>query len=99
MASSVDEKTKQKIVSLVSVVFPRAKIYLFGSRARGTHSPTSDVDIAIDDGGQVSYLEVEEVKNIISASDVGPTVDVVDFHSVPEVMRKKIEKERVVWKS
>ena len=41
-------KEKDLIVGLLSVIFPDAKIYLFGSRARGDYKPESDIDLAID---------------------------------------------------
>ncbi len=41
MRFPVEEKSKAKIIALIS----DAKIYLFGSRARGTNSPWSDIDL------------------------------------------------------
>lgn len=51
-------KEQNLIVKLLSVIFPEAKIYLFGSRARGTHKVTSDIDLAIDAGHPLSSLDL-----------------------------------------
>jgi len=34
----LDEKTKNKIIAVISALIPDAHIYLFGSRARGTNA-------------------------------------------------------------
>lgn len=47
---TIDEKTKHKIIAVISALMPDVKIYLFGSRARGTNSRTADIDIALDGG-------------------------------------------------
>ncbi len=41
---------KDKIIKVIEIFYPNAKIYLFGSRARGTNEEQSDIDIAIDAG-------------------------------------------------
>jgi predicted nucleotidyltransferase len=47
-------KEKEIIIRLLDALFPGVKIYLFGSRARGTHRPTSDIDLALDAGRELS---------------------------------------------
>lgn len=44
---------------------PNAKIYLFGSRARGTHKVTSDIDIALDAGRKLDMLELAQARNVL----------------------------------
>ena len=41
------EKAVRRFLSLIEVDFPVEGAYLFGSRARGSHGPDSDVDIAV----------------------------------------------------
>ena len=92
------EETKNKIVALLSALFPTSKIYLYGSRARGDNTQTSDYDIAIDSGKEISRFKIAEAKSILEATNIPCTVDVVDFHSIPEEMKHNIEREKVVWK-
>lgn len=98
MKSGIDEKTKQKIVALISALIPKAKIYLFGSRVRGKHSQWSDIDLAIDTGEKVSHLIVGEVIGVLAGSDIPYKIEVVDFHSVSKEMQQSILDERILWK-
>jgi len=41
-------KEQEIMVKLLQVLFPQVKIYLFGSRAKGTNAPESDIDLALD---------------------------------------------------
>lgn len=90
---------KQKIVALISALVPKAKIYLFGSRARGTHSPGSDIDIALDAGEQLPFSLVGEVRSILEATNILYKIEVVDFHSVSDDMRASILDEGILWKN
>ncbi len=39
-------KYKDGMIKIIEIFFPHAKVYLFGSYARGTNKPGSDIDIA-----------------------------------------------------
>ena len=95
----ITEETKNKIIALAAAIRPNAKIYLFGSQARGTASQSSDIDIALDEGQRISRFDIAEIKEIIEASRIAKRVDVVDLYSVPEGMREEIIKEKIVWKN
>lgn len=68
------------------------KVILFGSRARGTHTERSDIDIAVNGGDFDSfYWEIKE--NIYSLL----TFDIVDLDSgVSDKLKKEIEKDGVI---
>ena len=78
--------------------FPQAKIYLFGSYARGDFTRSSDVDIAIDNGQPISLVEKAQIANMIDILNLTQHVDVVDFQSVPEPIKEKIIREGILWK-
>lgn len=92
-------REKETIVGLLSVLFPHAKIYLFGSRARGNFKAASDIDLAIDIGHPLSSLDLAKAQNIIEALNIPQKVDIVDLRSVPETMRNIILNEGIIWKS
>ena len=95
---TLDEKTKQKIIAVISALMPNVKIYLFGSRARGTNSARADIDIALDGGKPLAIEDVDEIKGMFKESNIMYHIDIVDFHQVSELMRNEILKERVIWK-
>jgi len=99
MAFEVSEQNKQKIIALISVIIPEAKIYLFGSRARGKNAEWSDIDLALDIGHQIAQLSMIEVKDVLEATNLPYKVDVVDMYAISDEMKKLILKDRVIWKS
>jgi len=96
---SLEPEYKNKILGILIVLFPDAKIYLFGSRARGTHSDRSDIDIAIDEGQVIRPGRVGEAVGMFSESNIPYKIDIVDFYSVSDDMQYFIKKEGIVWKS
>lgn len=95
------EKSKHKIIAIISALIPQAKIYLYGSRARGTAHEWSDIDIAIDAGNELPQLEIGEVRDLIAELNIPYTVDIVDInsHLLPEPLKVAIRRDRVLWKS
>ncbi|MCI5687975.1 MAG: nucleotidyltransferase domain-containing protein [Emergencia sp.] len=68
------------------------KVILFGSRAKGTHTERSDIDIAVIGGDFDSfYWKIkEEVHSLLS-------FDMIDYDaSSSEQLKKEIEKDGVV---
>lgn len=90
---------RTRIVKIVEIFFPEAKVFLFGSRARGDYDVRSDFDIALDIGQRLPLEEKAQIRNMIEALNIPQMVDLVDFNSVPQKMKDAILKEGVVWKS
>ena len=95
----LEEEYKKKIVGILSVLFPDATIYLFGSRARGTARERSDIDIAIDAKDKLRPARISEARDMLAESNIPYTIEIVDLHSVSESMRDNILKEGIIWKS
>lgn len=68
------------------------KVVLFGSRARGTHSERSDIDIAVSGGNTAEFsLEIDEKAHTLLMFDV------VDFDGyVSEELQKEIGRDGIV---
>lgn len=94
----LDEKNKQKIIAIISVLIPEAHIYLFGSRARGTNAQYADIDIALDAGKELSNVDVDEIKSMLNESNIEYKIDIVDIYQVSDLMRQQIMQEKVIWK-
>lgn len=95
---NIKSEHKDKILAVLSALFPDARIILFGSRAKDTHAAYSDVDVAIDMGSSIEPVYIGEARDMFSESTLPYKIDVVDFWSVPENMKKLILQEGVVWK-
>ena len=95
---NITAQDRDKITRLIIALIPNAKIYLFGSRARGTHSPFSDIDIAIDAGEELPLVTIDEAKSVMAASNLLYHVDVVDLNSIAEDMQSLILQEGIAWK-
>jgi predicted nucleotidyltransferase len=89
---------QEKIIKIISIFFPDATIYLFGSRAKQTHTESSDIDIAIDIGHPMPITPRAQIVSMIDVLGIPQEVDVVDLRTVPEAMRNAILKEGIVWK-
>ena len=94
----IDETSKHKIIAIISALVPDATIYLFGSRARGTQSKWSDIDIAVDARHPISRFVLGEIMSIFEASNILYKIQVVDINSVNEAMKTSILRDRVLWK-
>lgn len=90
---------KDSIIKIISAFYPDAKIYLFGSYARGQDTSTSDIDIAVDTGRRLDLREWQFLWNLLDALPTVQKIDLVDMYRIPETMRQGILKEGIVWKS
>jgi predicted nucleotidyltransferase len=90
---------KNALVALVRAQIPGGKIYLFGSRARGTHSRSSDFDIALDTGAPIDSYLIGLIKESIENSNIPFFVDIVDFQRLDTQMQHEILEEGIVWES
>lgn len=88
---------KNEILAIITKHVPRAKIYLFGSRAKKTNHPGSDIDIAVDAGFVLDRHLIGDIKEEIENSTIPFFVDVVDLQAVSEQMRDQILKDGVLW--
>lgn len=92
-----EEKYKKQILTIIRKHFPSGAIYLFGSRARRSNWPESDVDIALDFGRMIDYSVIARIKEDLENTTIPFTFDVLDVHDVGVEMQESIEKEKVLW--
>ena len=99
MTQNSNVPLQETMIQLLTVLFPSATIYLFGSRARGDHTERSDIDIAIDLGREMEIREIAKARGVLEGLNLPWKIDVVDMHSISDVMKKCILKEGIIWKS
>jgi len=96
---SLEPEYKKKIVGILTVLFPKAKIYLFGSRARGNHGQKADIDIAIDEKKEIVPGRIGEASDMFAESNIPYKIDIIDLYTASDIMRELIFKEGILWKS
>jgi predicted nucleotidyltransferase len=74
---------------------PDAKVWLFGSQARGQARSNSDIDLAIEEESAIGAGRLSRLRDALEFSDLSARVDVVDWHSVSPGFRELIRRDRV----
>ena len=88
-------KNIDELKALLITSFPQEKIYLFGSRARGTASPYSDYDIAIE--GEASLKQrISLIQAEIEESTIPYKIDLVELSKAP-YLREVVQEEGILW--
>jgi predicted nucleotidyltransferase len=88
-------KTIDELKNLLIKSFPKEKIYLFGSRAKGTASIYSDYDIAIE-GSHSLKKRISIIKTHIENSSIPYKIDLIELSKAP-YLQQIIKKEGIVW--
>lgn len=78
---------------------PRYEVWAFGSRAKWTAKPYSDLDLAVITDQPLSLAVSAALVDDFSESDLPWRVDVVDWATTSESFRKIIERDKVVLQS
>ena len=71
------------------------KVYLFGSRARGSNRPYSDVDIAVDSEVDIRR-DLLILRELLEESSFPYKVDLIDLKGAP-YLRETVEREGIRW--
>jgi predicted nucleotidyltransferase len=69
------------------------KVSVFGSRAKGTHRATSDLDLAVDGGGPITMATRAALEFAFSESALPYRVDIIDLATVDRRFRQAIASE------
>jgi predicted nucleotidyltransferase len=68
---------------------------VFGSRAKGTHRETSDLDLAVDGGAPMTMATRAALEFGFSESALPYRVDIVDLATVDQTFRQATASESV----
>ena len=71
------------------------KVYLFGSRAEGKHTPYSDIDLAFESKEDIGK-KLSQLKYILEESNLPYKVDIVDLKNAP-YLKETIKKRGKRW--
>ena len=75
---------------------PQNAVWAFGSRAKWTAKPFSDLDLAIITDQALDWSDSAALADDFSESDLPFKVDLVDWAATSEAFRKIIERDKVV---
>ena len=75
---------------------PQYEVWAFGSRAKWTAKPHSDLDLAVITDQPLPLKTSANLSDDFSASDLPWKVDVVDWATTRASFRKIIERDKVV---
>lgn len=95
----VEPRYQEKITQIINSYAPTCSIYLYGSRARSTQQPGSDIDLALDNGAPIAANTLMHIRMDLDETTIPLTIDLVDVHTVDQKFLKIIKKDWVTWKT
>jgi predicted nucleotidyltransferase len=72
------------------------RLFVFGSRARGTARTGSDIDLGIEGPSPVPYATLAAIREELEDAPTLHSVDLVDFLRVPQKFREIARERRYV---
>jgi predicted nucleotidyltransferase len=88
---------KTKLIEIVHKHIPGCRIFLYGSRARGTHAQGADYDIALDAGEKIQRSTIWEIQDDIENSNIYVFVDILDINNTSPNFLTEITKDFISW--
>ena len=85
----------KKIILTILKDYEVRRAALFGSYVRGDMKESSDIDILVDIGADISLLDFIGLKQKIEEA-LGRKVDLVEYDALKPLLRERILKEQVV---
>lgn len=84
------------ILEQLKLHLPKATVWAFGSRVKGSHRPASDLDLAVLCDKETAKKQLPKLNEIFVESDLPFKVQLLDFNRLPENMRENIKNNYVV---
>jgi predicted nucleotidyltransferase len=94
----IEDDVLSEIKDILRGVLPvGAKVYVFGSRATGIRvKPYSDVDLALDKGGEVMPSEImSSLRMKFEFSSLPYRVDIIDLNAITDNFRNIIQNDLI----
>ncbi len=87
------------VCEILSRIIPdKTKVWVFGSRVKGTAKKFSDLDLALEsaDGSKIDQTIIYELRSDFEDSDLPWMVDVLDLNSIDVGFRKVVDQDKVL---
>lgn len=95
----LDARNWSIVQSILQSQLPHTEVWAFGSRARGTPKPYSDLDLALITDQALPLSKLAQLNDAFDTSDMTIKVDLVDWASTSESFRSIIARDKVVIKT
>ena len=92
----MSEKNWNIVQAVLVQYVPNSTVWAFGSRARKTAKPYSDLDLAVINSQSMPLSLYAELAGAFVESDLPWKVDIVDWAAIGDSFRKIIEQDKVV---
>ncbi len=76
-----------------------SRVFVFGSRATGKARRTSDLDLAIDAGREITFSELARMSDEFDEAPVPWSIDIIDLRGITPHFRSIIENELVPFET
>ena len=98
-ATAADPALLERVKRIVRRVLGHTPVdvYLFGSWARGTQRPTSDIDVAIESAEPLPRALLASLREALEESTIPNRVDVVDLAETDAAFRDRVRREGILW--
>lgn len=97
---NIDKQHQQKIVRILTQIFPGVLIYYFGNKEKSADSQGKqpEIDIALDLGRIIGNKDIDEAQKALAETDIPYTIYLYDLNGVSEAERKAIIAKATAWK-
>lgn len=91
------ERFKPILLDIIHKYVPDCKVYLFGSRARGTHKEGADIDLALEANEKISFMTILKIQHDIEETTIPVFVDVVDLDGTSDDFKNEVKRDGILW--
>jgi predicted nucleotidyltransferase len=88
-------KHLEEIRSIIGKLYPKARVWAYGSRVDGSAHDASDLDLAVVDFGRADD-DIMALRDAFRESNVPFHVDIFDYKLLPKSFQEEIVKKYVV---
>lgn len=82
MSFGLTESQQSLLVTILDKGIPSGEVIVYGSRAKGTHTNRSDIDLVVKNLPNASAQLIEDLRDDISESDFPFLADILCYESI-----------------
>ena len=95
MFLGVTDEEYKILIKILSPYKDKYSFYLYGSRVKGTHEKTSDLDVLVKGEKEISISELADLKGEMDSSRLSYIVNFCDYNEIDKDFFELIKKDLV----